>query len=265
MASGWHENDAFWSDSAGLIFNKQRLEAAGKEAEQAAALMGLQPGAAVLDLCCGIGRHSIEFARRGFRITGVDRNGEYLARAKAAATQQGLDIEWVRSDMREFRREAAFDGCVNLLTSFGYFEDERDDGKVLNNVFAGLRPGGALLMDIMSKEVLARIFRERDWHQEPDGAILLEERKVRGDFDWLDVRWIILPSADAKLLPFSAALPALNERREHRFSLRLYSASDLRQMFRTAGFADVRAHGSLDGRPYDHAAERLVIVGRKSS
>lgn len=263
MAVLWHDNDAFWSESAGLIFNKQRLEAAPREVEQATKLLELRPEAAVLDLCCGIGRHSMELARREFHVTGVDRNSEYLARAKAAADQQGLHIEWVHADMREFRREAAFDACVNLLTSFGYFDDPRDDARVLANVFANLRPGGAFLMDIMPKEVLARIFRERDWHEEPDGTILLEERKVRDNFEWLDVRWIILPATDAELLPLASAPPVLNQRREHRFSLRLYAASELTGMFEAAGFHDIRAFGSLDGRPYDQAAERLVIIGRK--
>lgn len=131
MAGPWHTDNAFWSDSAVLIFNKQRLEAAVKEVEHAAALLPLRPNAAVLDLCCGIGRHSLELARRGFRVTGVDRNSEYLARAKAAAQQENLEIEWVQSDMREFRRAHAFDGCINLLTSFGYFEDRREDAKVV--------------------------------------------------------------------------------------------------------------------------------------
>jgi SAM-dependent methyltransferase len=246
--TSWHDNDAFWSDSASLIFNKQRLEAAPKEVEQAAALLQLKPGADVLDLCCGIGRHSVELARRGFRVTGVDRNAQYLARAKETAKREGLNIEWVQSDMREFRRDRAFDGAVNLLTSFGYFEDPQDDANVLANLFASLKPGGAFLMDIMGKEVMARIFREHDWREEPDGAILLEERKLRDDWNWADIRWIILHG---------------NQRREHRFSLRLYSASDLRGMFETAGFRDVRTLGGLDGRPYDQAAERLVIVGHK--
>jgi SAM-dependent methyltransferase len=150
--------------------------------------------------------------------------------------------------MRTFRRETAFDAGVNLLTSFGYFEDPQDDAKVLANVAASLKPGGVFLMDIMSKEVMARIFREHDWHEEPGGTILLEERKLRDNWNWVDIRWIILHG---------------KERHEHRFSLRLYSAADLRGLFETAGLSDVRCFGGVDGGAYDHAAERLVIVGRK--
>lgn len=273
--NAWYDNDAFWSDTAGLIFNKERLEAAPAEVEQICTLLSLPPGAQVLDLCCGVGRHSIPFARLGHRVTGVDRNEQYLAQARAGADRDRLDIEWVRSDMRAFRREADFDAAVNLLTSFGYFEDAADEASVLANVHASLKPGGAFLLDIMRKEVLARIFRERDWQEQPDGTILLEERKLRDHWRWLDLRWIVLrPAAEptrtgapgpnaAAGVPLAALPPVLFERRGHAFSLRVYSADELSRLFENAGFRDTAAYGSLDGRPYDQSAERLVVTGRK--
>jgi SAM-dependent methyltransferase len=179
----------------------------------------------------------------------VDRTASYLEQARARADDDALDIEWIRADMREFRREAAFDLVVNLLTSFGYFKDPADDQRVAENVLASLKPGGQLVMELMGKEILARVFRPTDWHREPDGTLVLEERKLTEDWSRLKARWIILKED--------------GERYDRNFELRLFGASDLKRVLQDAGFARVDVYGSLEKAPYDHQAERLVIVARK--
>ena len=247
--SEWHESDAFWEDTAPFVFDQARLKSASEEAEQVLKLLGLPDGAAILDLGCGVGRHSLEFARRGMRVTGVDRTEGYLERARAESAEQGLDVEWVRADMREFRRENVFDAAVSLLTSFSYFADPAEDRRVAENVLASLKPGGRFVIDLMGKEVLARIFREKDWHEGPDGTLLLEERRVTDDWGRLEARWIVIRNGS---------------RSEHRFTLRLYSAAELRCLLLDVGFGDLAAFGSLGGSPYDESAQRLVIVAGKS-
>jgi hypothetical protein len=106
---------------------------------------------------------------------------------------------------------------------------------------------GALLIDTMGKEVLARVFVEREW-SEQDGAIMLEERKLHPGWDWIDCRWVFLKGS---------------RRTEVRFGHRLYSAVELSSLLLEAGFADVKAFGDLQGAPYDHTARRLIVVARK--
>src|SRR5206468_5375646 len=115
--------------------------------------------ASVLDLCCGPGRHSLEFARHGFQVTGVDRTARYLDAARAAATGEGLTVEFVQGDMPHFQRPAAFDVALNLFTSFGYFEDEAEDLCVLRHLHTSLKPGGQVLLEMAGKEPLARDFQ----------------------------------------------------------------------------------------------------------
>ena len=155
----WHEDDTFWVETLPVLFPESRVREAHKEIEQILALADIPSGAVVLDLCCGIGRHSLELARRGFRVTGVDRTKQYLDLAAAGAGRESLSLELIQEDMRAFRREESYDAVLNLFTSFGYFEDPRDDQRVVDNVYASLRSGGVLVMQLMSKEVLARIFR----------------------------------------------------------------------------------------------------------
>jgi SAM-dependent methyltransferase len=246
--TAWHEDDKFWAETAPVIFNRNRWEGAPSDVE---ALLGLvQPptNAAILDLGCGQGRHALEFAERGYRVTGVDRTASYLDTAIRRAEQAGVSVDWVHADMRTFRREGTFDLVVNLLSSFGYFDAVADDRRVTENIYASLRPGGQIVMDMMGKEVLARIFRATDWHEEPDGTIVMEEREVIEDWGRLAIRWIILNGGKTS---------------EHRYTLRLFSATELKSLLAGVGFINCRAYGTLSGNPYDHLTERLVVVAGK--
>jgi SAM-dependent methyltransferase len=243
----WFDRDSFWEATEDKLFTPRHWENAPGQVENAIALLGVAPGAAVLDLCCGPGRHSLELARRGFNVTGVDRTAMYLNQAREQAQAEGLEVEFVQRDMRRFIRLNAFDAAINMYTSFGYFKDPADDKKVLVNLHRSLKPGGALLIDTMGKEVLARVFVEREW-SEQDGAIMLEERKLHPGWDWIDCRWVFLKGS---------------RRTEVRFGHRLYSAVELSSLLLEAGFADVKAFGDLQGAPYDHTARRLIVVARK--
>lgn len=150
----WHEQDGFWEEMP--MFSEQHWEASGEEVDSALSLLEIEPGATVLDLACGVGRHSLELSRRGYRVTGVDRTAAYLRTAHEQAAADGLELELLQADMRRFVRPSAFDAALNLYTSFGYCDDPAEDQRVLDNFCQSLRPGGALVMEMMGKEMLAR-------------------------------------------------------------------------------------------------------------
>src|SRR5262245_48037107 len=119
MEEEWYANERFWETFYPYLFTPQRWERTIGEVENVLALA--QPGGKrVLDLCCGPGRHSLELARRGFQVTGVDCSPSLLVRAREASAKENLAIEWVQDDMRRFTRPNAFDLALNLFTSFGY-------------------------------------------------------------------------------------------------------------------------------------------------
>jgi SAM-dependent methyltransferase len=244
----WYDDDSFWHDVRPAIFTAARIASAAGEVEAVRRLLPLPDGARVLDLGCGVGRHAVELARRGHRVTGVDRTAEYLAQAQELAYTAGVEVEWVHADIRSFRRDGEFDAVLSLLTSIGYSQDDGDDPRTLANVLASLRPGGQFVIDLTPKEVLARIFQERGWQELDGDALLLEERRIESGWQWLDLRWLIVQGG---------------KRCERRFRLRLYSAVELRAMLGEAGFAAIATFGSLAGSPFDQTAERLVIVARR--
>lgn len=238
-----------WAALADSLFTPQRLAEAPAMVEGAVALAGIAPGAAVLDLPCGPGRHALELARRGFRVTAVDGTERYVARARAGAEEAGLPIEFVCADMRAFRREGAFDAVLNLYTSFGYF-DEATNAAIARGWFEALRPGGALVIDVVGKEWLASHFVPRFWN-DMGGRWLLSEASATPDWSHINNRWMVVD-------------PAKGQTAEVRFRHWLYSAAELVAILRAAGFAECAVHGSLAGGPYSGNAARLVVVARRA-
>ena len=235
-----------WEQIAPVMFDEERWAAAGPEVDLAVALLGVDPPAVVLDLACGPGRHLLELARRGYRVTGVDATVAFLETAASLAGREGLTVELVHEDMRQFVRADTFDAVLSMSTSFGYFEDPDDDRRVLLNIRRSLRTGGALLIELMGKEVVARTLKRHDWSEE-EGVFLLTEQRVRDDWTWVDNRLVFL---------------AEGRREEFVLSHRLYSAAELASLLTETGFAETSTYGALSGSPYDDAAERLVAVAR---
>ncbi|MBN2799640.1 MAG: class I SAM-dependent methyltransferase [Deltaproteobacteria bacterium] len=247
--SEWFADDAFWASFQVILFSPERLALTGEEVDGMEALCGLAPGDEVLDLACGPGRHALELARRGYRVTGVDLSGHYLRQLRDQADGEGLPVVAVEADMRHFERPNAFDAVIHYFTSFGYFDDPSDDLRVLERAHRSLRPGGRLLVDVLGKEVVARGFPQRWWKWLDDGRLLLEEREVRDAWTRMDTRWTVLRGADIERFGMSH---------------RLYSAAELAAAMAAVGFGRVEVFGSLAGAPYDASAWRLIAIATRS-
>jgi len=252
MTPAWFENDDFWNAVEPILFDEERLAKSPEEVGFLIELLNPAPGAAILDLCCGTGRHAVELASRGYKVTGVDRTPAYLNAARESAEGADLSATWTLSEMLDYREPNTFNCVINMFTSFGYYESPKDNERVLENIFASLRPGGAALLDLMGKETVARDFQPQEW-REWNGTILLESREIQEDWTHIHNRWeVISPPENGK-----------SARQSYEFSHWLYSAAELHAMLLGAGFRAVSIYGSLSGEPYDDDAERLVAIARK--
>ena len=246
----WFADKDFWRDFGPLMFDAGRMRRTPRDVDLVAERLGVEPGR-LLDLCCGPGRHALELARRGFRVTGVDLDAAFLAQGRAAADAENLDVELVEMDARAFTRSEAFDAAICMYTSFGYFEDLYDDRLVLANLHASLRPGGRLLLETMGKESVALSFRSRNWYYPndfPDDIFMLENRIV-GAWERLEMHWKII-RAD-------------NTKSEAVLSVRLFSALEITSLLHDAGFRDIEVFGHLDGSPYAEGASILVATATR--
>lgn len=243
----WFEDESFWNTLFPFMFSERKFEAAKDEVAGVLNLVNLVEGD-VLDLGCGPGRNSVALAKEGFHVTGVDLSPSLLQKAMGLAQAESVDVEWVQDDMRRFIRPETFDLVINIFTSFGYFDDKNDDLAVLRNIHQSLREGGALVMELMSKEVLARGFLPTSSEELADGRLLVERREVCEDWTRLKNQWTVIENDKATTF---------------RFEHTVYSGQELRDRLLDAGFGDVKLFGGLDGSEYGLNARRLVAVARK--
>ena len=121
-----------------------------------------------MDIGFGVCRHSLELARRGFAVSGVDLTHGFLQKAEVQASAEKLDIEFIQADMRNFHPREEFDVVLVMFTTFGFFETPAENEQVLININNAIKSPGVLMMEMMGKEVLARIFQGRGWQQVGD-------------------------------------------------------------------------------------------------
>ena len=243
----WFEDESLWVETYPYMFSPARIAAAEEEIDPLLRLIGMRPQS-ILDLCCGPGRFAVPLARRGFRVTGVDRTTFFLDKAKERAAAENVAVEWVQEDMRTFVRPDAFDLALSMFTSFGYFDDKEEDLTVLRNVHESLRPGGALVMDVVGKERLARTFQPTNSRKQPDGAVVIDRREVYDDWTRVRMEWTIIKGNTVRVFTIHHTV---------------YSGQELKDRLTAVGFGDVRLYGNIDGVPYGREADRLIAVARK--
>lgn len=133
--------------------------------------LGLQPGATVLDIGCGTGRHAIELARRGYVVTGVDLSTGMLAQAKAKALASGVVVNWIQCDATRFASERQFDAVICLCEgAFGLLSNAADALEqplaILSNISGVLKPTGKCLFTVLNGFKMIRQYSQADVEQQ---------------------------------------------------------------------------------------------------
>jgi ubiquinone/menaquinone biosynthesis C-methylase UbiE len=228
----------------GTILTPERT---AQEVAGVMALLDLKPDSRILDLCCGQGRHAVPLSRAGYRVTGLDRSTFLLGQAQQAASQAGVEVQWVRGDMRRLPWVGQFDACVNLFTAFGYFEDEAENQEVLHQVSRILKPGGLFFLDVSNRDYYLLHLWPNGWRRH-GRAVILEET----DFDPVTCRFT---------MTFTWAEGARWESLRH--SVRHYTAPELAGMLTRAGLTPVEYYGDFDGQEFGLYSKRLIIVAQK--
>ena len=112
-------------------------------------------GSKLIDIACGKGRHAKYFNQKGMDVVGVDLS---LNSIKTAKKDENKNLQFSLHDMRENYQEDTFDVVTNLFTSFGYFENNKDEQKAINAMASNLKKEGLLIIDFMNaKKVIANL------------------------------------------------------------------------------------------------------------
>ncbi|MBN6058444.1 class I SAM-dependent methyltransferase [Nonomuraea sp. RK-328] len=217
------------------------------EADFVARLAGLRPGSRVLDVACGSGRHALELARRGCRVTGLDVSAEAIAHARATAAAERLDLDLRQGDMRALPAGVRADAAMCMGNAFGYLEHVGTQ-EFLAGLAGLVVPGGTLILDygFVAESVLPNLTLE-----EPPMTFGGVEAVSVNEYDAVNSRWL-------------TSFTFRRGTQEHRGTSvqHVYTAAEVVRLVTEAGFTGVELYGDADGTPFRFGSPRLLLVAR---
>jgi SAM-dependent methyltransferase len=226
-------------------------EQTAREARFIREALQLPKGGEVLDVGCGYGRHALELAQQGLRVTGLDLSLPLLIRAADDAQRRALTVNFVHADMREMSFGNQFDGAYCVLSSFGYF-DEETNLRVATAICRALKPGGRFLLDIINRDYIVSDLPSRVWW-EGDACVVLEEV----DFNYHTSRVLVRRS-----VAFGNGRQS-----EQEISMRAYSLHEVGKLLRQAGLRVLEISGGLatKSRFFGASSRNIIAVCERPS
>ncbi|HIJ65640.1 MAG TPA: class I SAM-dependent methyltransferase [Candidatus Hydrogenedentes bacterium] len=194
----------------------------------------------VLDLACGFGRHTLELARRGYAVVGVDITAEYIDHGHARASEEGLSAEFICMDVLDVTFREEFDVVLNMADgAIGYFSTEEENLKLFDVIADALKVGGKHVMGVCSAGHAIKHFPKRHWEAGSRSLSL-------ADFHWnADTARMIYKGRVLKfgevLEPFSNEFPDDGDA-----GIRLYTLEELDGILQQRGLAIMAAYGAYD-------------------
>jgi SAM-dependent methyltransferase len=240
----WYES-AFGHDYLRVYSHRDEREA---REHVSLALDRLQwlPGERVLDLGCGSGRHALVLAERDLKVVGLDLSEVLLHRARQDALDREVRVDWLRADMFSLPFSDVFDVVFSFFTSFGYFETDEQNLRVLKNVHRSLKTGGRFWFDYLNIEQVLKNLVPRD-EQRIDGLTVVQERWYNHETRRLEKKIVIQDELES---------------REYLESVRAYHPFEIRELMRQAGFECRDVLGDYDGQVFHPDSPRLIMIGR---
>lgn len=209
--------------------------------------LNLKENAKVLDVPCGQGRHSVELAKKGFQVTGVDYSSTALKAAKKWARENKVSPIFIKQDMRFLKIKERFDAVVMLGNSFGYFSDA-DNKKVIIGVSRLLKDGGFFIIHQLNPIEALRQFGNENSFEIPEGYVKMEDIFF-DQFSFIKgSRWVVVRDKNKEIL---------------NVKLRIYTFPEISSLFSSYKLNIVKVYGSFDMKPYQFNSPSMIIVAKK--
>jgi 2-polyprenyl-3-methyl-5-hydroxy-6-metoxy-1,4-benzoquinol methylase len=201
----------------------------------------------LLDVACGAGRHSLELARRGKHVTGIDLSLDAIERARSAAQEQRLAINFVHADMLNLP-DKLFDGAYCFGNSFGYLTHS-DTIAFLHSLHERLRPGARVTIDtgVVAESLLPNLKSNATY--ETAGFVF----SIANQYD-----------VERGRLLTHVTLAQANQVWRQGFSQAVYTCAELARMFTAAGFVVVGRYANLDCKSFALGEPRLLLVAQRN-
>ena len=241
----WYK-DWFNSENYLKVYSHRDESEAEKLVELIVQTFSIKSDSKILDMACGSGRHAIIFAKRGFGVTAVDLSRRLMSEAKENAIQNDVKIDFVLSDILDVETTKRFNLALNLFTSFGYFDDDEDNFRVILKAFDLVTEGGYFVIDYFNKEYLLKNLIPTTVFSE-NGLRITQKRSIQEN------RVVKNISIDGNGLV-----------EEFYESVRLYSYDEMIAYIKMAGFIILKEYGDYYGNNFNkESSPRLIIFAKK--
>jgi len=210
-------------------------------------ILPVLPGARFLDIGCGFGRHSIELAKRGFDVLGIDPSAAMIAAAQERSNTDARRLEFRQMRGEDLQLENEFDTAICLFTTLGQIEDQKDNLQLLHNAFQALQPGGFFILEIPQRGWVVSNLKTSERFGE--GSTFTQ---VTRSYD-----------NDLHMVSEEFTLVSPNEQRQYILQYRLFNQAEINGLLEGAGFVGISFYGEYADTPLDDLSPSMVISARK--
>jgi D-alanine-D-alanine ligase len=216
--------------------------------------LNLDKSSSILDLCGGQGRHSLELSRRGFMdVTVFDYSGYLIELGGKRARQEALNTVFIQGDARDTGLPGESFKCIIIMaSSFGYFLDENENKKILNEAFRLLIPGGTLLLDLPDRDYMLKNFKTFSSHRINEDILVSRTKKLADD---------VIYGRETVTSQEKGCI------RDRTYCIRLYSPEKISKLINSAGFSSITFKKDFMNREtrgdYGCMTNRMIITAKK--
>jgi len=241
----WFED---WFNSAyyHLLYSHRDEEEANQFMRNLLTKLAPSPQCKILDLACGKGRHAQFIATKGFDVIGIDLSENSIAEA---LLKSSANLQFFEHDMRFPFRINYFDYVFNLFTSFGYFNNQRDEINTIKSIALDLKPKGMVVIDFFNASKVIQMTAKCSEQKVIDGI----------EFEWK--KSIINKNVIKEINVNDAGVV-----HHYKEQVRLLELVDFENYFAQAGLKLVATYGNYSLAPFDVAtSERLIMIAQKQA
>ena len=211
-----------------------------------------EPPHLALDLCCGTGRMTLELARRGYDMTGVDLSPEMLGVARENAENEGLDILWLCQDMREFELYGTVELCTCLLDSVNHLTERRELMDCFSLVHNYLSPNGLFIFDINGRGKFERVYADNAFVVEDGGDMCVWQNYYNAKSKFCDFYITLFKECEG------GAYERIDEVQRER----VYTIRQIKSALSDSGFEVLGAYSDFNFTEANDCDERIHFVAR---
>lgn len=234
-----------WFDSPyyHILYKNRDLQEAQYFMDRLLSHLHPKPGARILDLACGKGRHSIYINQKGYDVTGIDLSAASIAYARQFTREE---LHFDVHDMRHPYKPNYFDFVLNLFTSFGYFEHDTDNVVALSAIAESIKPGGKLVIDFMNTD---RVI---------ENLVMDEEKEVQG------INFRIKRSVEHGFIVKDIYFCDAGQQYHFRERVRALREDDFKEYFQLVQLRLVEVLGDYTLNPFAReTSDRMIFVLKK--